>query len=64
MTEPGKDSPEVVQFITLFARLKHRSDDAPEELAELAAAMHACSDCALVANRASSRIAVESISAG
>lgn len=37
MTKPGKDSPEVVKFMTLFARLKHWSDDAPEDLAELAA---------------------------
>ena len=37
MTKPGKDSLEVVEFMALFARLKHWSDDAPEELAELAA---------------------------
>ena len=36
MTKPGKDSPEVIKFMTLFARLKHWSDDAPDELEELA----------------------------
>ena len=37
MTNPGKDSPEVIEFMTLFARLRDWSDDAPEELAEFAA---------------------------
>ena len=37
MSKPGKDSPEVVEFMTLFARLKLFSDDTPEDLAELAA---------------------------
>ncbi len=37
MSEPGKDSPEVVEFMTLFARLKLFSDDAPEDLADQAA---------------------------
>lgn len=37
MSKPGKDSPEVVEFMTLFERLKLFSDDAPEDLAGLAA---------------------------
>ena len=37
MSRSAKDSAEVVEFMTLFARLKHWSDDAPEELADLAA---------------------------
>ena len=37
MSKPGKDSREVVEFMTLFARLKLYSDDAPEDLSELAA---------------------------
>lgn len=37
MTKLGKDSPEVVNFMVLFARLKDWSDDAPNELAEFAA---------------------------
>jgi hypothetical protein len=37
MSRSGKDSGEVVKFMTLFARLKDWSDDAPEDLAELAA---------------------------
>ena len=37
MSRGAKDSAEVVEFMTLFARLKHWSDDAPEELADLAA---------------------------
>jgi len=32
MSRGGKDSAEVVKFMTLFARLKHWSDDAPDEL--------------------------------
>ena len=35
--KPGKDSTEVVEFMTLFARLKLFSDDTPEELADQAA---------------------------
>ncbi len=37
MSESGKDSTEVVEFMTLFKRLKYWCDDAPEELADLAA---------------------------
>ena len=37
MSSGNKDSPEVVEFMTLFARLKDWSDDAPDELADLAA---------------------------
>lgn len=37
MSKPGKDSPEVVEFMTLFARLKLFSDDAPDDLSALAA---------------------------
>lgn len=37
MSRGTKDSAEVVIFMTLFARLKLWSDDAPEELADLAA---------------------------
>lgn len=37
MSKSSKDSPEVVKFMTLFARLKLYSDDAPEDLSELAA---------------------------
>ena len=37
MSRGAKDSAEVVEFMTLFARLKRWSDDAPEELADLAA---------------------------
>jgi hypothetical protein len=37
MSRSGKDSSEVVKFMTLFARLKDWSDDAPEDLAEFAA---------------------------
>src|SRR5688500_10284543 len=33
----GKDSGSVVEFMKLFAQLKHWSDDAPDELAHLAA---------------------------
>lgn len=32
MTRGGKDSGEVVEFMTLFARLKDWTDDMPEEL--------------------------------
>lgn len=37
MKSYGKDSPKVVEFMTLFARLKEWSDDAPEDLVDLAA---------------------------
>ncbi len=37
MSKSGKDSAEVVEFMTLFNRLKYWCDDAPEELADLAA---------------------------
>lgn len=37
MSKPSKDTPEIVKFMTLFARLKLYSDDAPEDLSELAA---------------------------
>lgn len=36
MSSSRKDSPQVVEFLTLFARLKHWCDDAPEELADFA----------------------------
>lgn len=36
MTKSGKDTAEVVEFMTLFARLKHWCDDTPEELADFA----------------------------
>lgn len=37
MREPGTNSPEVVEFMTQFARLKLYSDDAPDDLTDLAA---------------------------
>ncbi|WP_035872500.1 hypothetical protein [Cucumibacter marinus] len=37
MSKSGKDSPEVVEFMALFARLKLYSDDMPDDLAEQAA---------------------------
>lgn len=37
MSKFGKDSPEVIEFMTLFARLKHFTDDAPADLADQAA---------------------------
>lgn len=37
MSNPNKESPEVVKFMTLFSDLKLFSDDAPEDLVELAA---------------------------
>ncbi len=37
MSKSGKDSAEVVEFMTLFKRLKYWCDDAPEELANFAA---------------------------
>lgn len=37
MMKPGKDSPEVVEFMALFARLKDWSDDDPAGLFEFAA---------------------------
>ena len=49
MSKPGKDSPEVVEFMTLFARLKLFSDDTPECLSELAAGDSSVKDlCAQV----------------
>lgn len=36
MTNAGKDSAEVVEFMTLFARLKECCDDSPEDVVELA----------------------------
>jgi hypothetical protein len=36
MTSAGKDSAEVVKFMTLFARLKEYCDDTPEDVVELA----------------------------
>lgn len=36
MSKSGKDSGEVIEFMTLFKRLKYWCDDAPEELADLA----------------------------
>ncbi len=36
MARSGKDSDEVKIFLTLFARLKEWSDDAPHDLVELA----------------------------
>lgn len=36
MSESGKDSPEVIEFMTLFARLKNWCDDVPEELFDFA----------------------------
>jgi hypothetical protein len=36
MSKPSKDSAAVVKFMTLFARLKDWSDDAPAELSQLA----------------------------
>jgi hypothetical protein len=36
MTSAGKDSAEVVEFMTLFARLKEYCDDTPEDVVELA----------------------------
>lgn len=38
MSRPGKDSSEVVEFMTLFGRLKYWSDDSPQDLLELAKA--------------------------
>ena len=38
MSQVGKDSPEVIEFMMLFARLKDWSDDAPDELPDQAAA--------------------------
>jgi hypothetical protein len=35
MSKAAKDSPKVVEFMTLFARLKEWCDDAPDDLAEL-----------------------------
>jgi hypothetical protein len=37
MNKTGKDAPEVIEFMTLFSRLKLYSDDAPEGLADQAA---------------------------
>ena len=37
MSKPGKDTPEVVKFMALFAKLKDWSDDDPEGLSEFAA---------------------------
>jgi hypothetical protein len=37
MKSSGKDSPEVVKFMELFARLKYLSDDEPDNLIEDAA---------------------------
>lgn len=37
MSKAGKDSAEVIEFMTLFARLKLFSNDTPEDLADLAA---------------------------
>ena len=37
MSKPGKDTPEVVEFMALFARLKDWSDDDPEGLSDFAA---------------------------
>lgn len=37
MSSPGKDSPEVVEFMGLFSRLRDWSDDDPEGLFDFAA---------------------------
>lgn len=53
MSKPGKDSKEVVEFMTLFARLKLFCDDAPEDLADQAASdssvMDVCTQISLAA---------------
>lgn len=44
MSKPGKDTPEVVEFMALFAKLKDWSDDDPEGLSDLAASDESVKD--------------------
>lgn len=44
MSKPGKDTPEVVEFMALFAKLKDWSDDDPEGLSDFAASDESVKD--------------------